>query len=75
MSCHKKCLVNLQMKCGKPQNFLHSAAVSNNEAPASLLYTIAQCVGEINERGLDVKVYDRLCFLCFLSNLDIKGYE
>ena len=56
ISCHKKCLSSLQLKCGNPRNFLRSTASGDNEAPRSLLCTIAQCIGEINDRGLSVKV-------------------
>ena len=56
ISCHKKCLSTLQLKCGNPRNFLHKVAPCDAELPKSLLCTVVQCIGEINERGLDVKV-------------------
>ena len=57
LSCHKKCLSSLQLKCGNSRNFLSSAASCDTEALRSLLCVIAQCIGEINERGISVKVW------------------
>jgi len=56
MSCHKKCLSSLQFKCGNPHKLLQTAGSSDTDLPESLLWVLPQCIGEINERGLDVKV-------------------
>ena len=50
------------MNCGNPHNLLRSSTPANTDLPQSLLWTLPQCIAEINDRGLDVKVIINHCY-------------